>query len=117
MHEHFAVGARAKDVAALVQPELAAQLLKVVHLAVVDHLDRAVLVAHGLPPGAAQIDDGQATMAQRDAVVVPGAAVVGAAMRLHVGHAVDQPVPWAADRWRSSHDAANSAHGSSAQKA
>ena len=69
--------------------ELRAQLRVVVDLAVVGDPYGAVLVGHRLMASGGEVDDRQAPMAQRHPLVRAHAraAVVGAAMTQHVGHA------------------------------
>ena len=73
------------------RPEVLAQRDVVVDLAVEGDLDAAVLVAHRLPPGGAEIDDGEAAVAEDDAAVLglPQALVVGSAVAHGVAHGGD----------------------------
>ena len=87
--------------------QLLAQFDEVVDLAVEDHLDRAVLVAHRLR-SAFDVDDAQAPVAERCGLVHEVAFAVGAAVRQRFRHS-NQKRPL---RWRTGavEDACDSAH-------
>src|SRR5262249_10273207 len=84
VHDHFGVGLRAKHMAEGL--ELRNQFLIVVDLAVEDDDDGAVLVEERLLAGR-DVDDREASMAERDARLEVLAVRVGSAMGLRVVHA------------------------------
>jgi hypothetical protein len=67
VQQHLGVGAGAEDVALRLQ--LAAQLAVVVDLAVEGDDELAVGTHHGLCAALAEVDDGQAAVAQGDAAI------------------------------------------------
>ena len=82
------LGIRARPEATAERLQLRAQLLEIVELAIVDHDKAPVGRRHRLAAGLAQIDDGEATMAESDGAVDPDALPVGATMRDNIGHAL-----------------------------
>ena len=111
--ENFGVGARTETIA--MRDQFAAQFGEVVHLAVVNDPHRAVLARHRLMARRGKIDDGEPTVAQRDAnprIPVTQhdcAAVVGAAMELRGDHPSNGVVESGVAG--SSYNSGDSAHG------
>ena len=69
--------------------ELPAEPLVVEHLAVVDELDRAVLVRDGLGAGGRQVDDPEAPRDEPDGAILEDGALVGAAVLDHLPHGLE----------------------------
>ena len=100
MREHLGVAVRAKPVAGAL--ELAAQLLVVVDLAVLDDGDRAVLVRERLV-ARLEVDDREPARGEADVAVDERAVGVGAAVDERRAHLVQTA--------RVADDPADSAHG------
>src|SRR5437879_6327380 len=92
--------------------ELGAEVVVVVDLAVVSDRERTVLVRHRLPRTIRQVDDGEAAVAQSDALIGrdPRGRAVGAAVRHGVAHAGDVRLGHAERAARKCERAVNAAH-------
>ena len=67
--------------------KLSRQFAVVINFAVADYPNGGVLIAKWLTAGSRKVDDRKPPVRQRDEGVSEGAAIVGAAMKLGVGHA------------------------------
>src|SRR5688500_8168892 len=88
MHEDFSIGVGPEAMPSAL--EVGAQLPKVVDLAVEDHPDGAVLIGQRSDPGRTEIDDGQPTFAETDALLRVDAFAIGPPMYERRAHARNQ---------------------------
>ena len=87
VHHHLGIAATPEAVPQRL--ELPAEALVIEDLAVVDELDRAVLVREGLGAGRREIDDPEPPRHQADGPVLEDGALVGAAVLDHLPHRLE----------------------------